>query len=130
MGVPIVLSIYSGGYIRCSRGDWPFPLTVTVESEHNKKYRYTPRSYFHFSLDGLVYLVIEVQSDKEERDRYRMILQGACAARLGRKIYKRPFIVMALYIKNDGSVKRYFLYQGGDDNMVCTFNPNNPAISQ
>ena len=130
MGVPIVLSICSGGYVCCSRGDWPFCLTVTVESEQDKKYRHTPQSSFHISVDELVHFMVQVQSDRDEKDRYQMLLQGACAARLGRKVYKRPFIVMALYIKNDGSVKRYFLYQGGDDNMVCTFNPNNPAISQ
>lgn len=50
-----------------------------------------------------------------------MFLQGACAARLGRNIYDRPFIVMALYIKSDGSVMRYLLFQGGDDTTVCTF---------
>lgn len=119
MGVAIVLSISSGGHICYSRGDWPFSLTVNVESE-NKKYRYTPRSDFHVSIDGLIHLMVEVQSDKDEKDRYRMLLQGACAARLGRNIYDRPFIVMALYIKSDGSVMRYLLFQGGDDTQVCT----------
>ena len=120
VGVAIVLSISSGGYICCSRGDWPFSLIVTVESE-SKKYHYTPRSDLHVSVDGLVHLMVEVQSDRDEKDRYRMLLQGACAARLGRKIYGRPFIVMALYIKNNGSVIRYLLFQGGDDTKVCTF---------
>jgi hypothetical protein len=102
--------ISSGGYICCSRGDWPFKSYVTVESEKSK-YRYTPRSYFHVSVDRLVYLMVEVQSDRDEKDRYRMLLQAACAARLGRKIYERPFIVVALYIENDGRVIRYFVFQ-------------------
>ena len=127
VGVAIVLSISSRGYICCSRGDWPFCLTVTVESE-SKKYRYTPRSDFHVSVDGLVHLMVEVQSDRDEKDRYRMLLQGACAARLGRKIYERPFIVMALYIKNNGSVIRYLLFQGGDDTEVCTFQSKQSCI--
>jgi hypothetical protein len=41
VSVAIVLLICSGGYICCSHSDWPFPLTVTVNSEENKKYRYT-----------------------------------------------------------------------------------------
>ena len=60
VGVAIVLLICSGGYIYCSCGDWPFDLTVTVESEEGKKYRYTPKSYFHLSVDGLVHLIVEV----------------------------------------------------------------------
>jgi len=40
-----------------------------------------------------------------------MLLQAACAARLGRLFYKSQFIVMALYIENSGRVKRYFVFQ-------------------
>jgi hypothetical protein len=124
VGVAIVLLICSGGYICYSRGDWPFSLTVTVKSEDDKTFRYTPQSDFHISVDGLVHLMVEVQSERDERDRYRMLLQGACAARVGRKIYGRPFIVMAVYIRNSGIVTRYLLFQGGqggDDTKVCTF---------
>ncbi|KAH9964027.1 hypothetical protein BJV74DRAFT_304161 [Russula compacta] len=92
------------------RGDWPFELIVSVESEQ-KKYRYTPRSDFHVSVDQLVYLLVEVQSDNDQSDRYRMLLQAACAARLGRKSYEDPFIVVALYIEKSGRVTRYFLFQ-------------------
>ena len=128
VGVAIVLSICSGGYICCSRGNWPFGLTVTVESEEKTKYRYTPRSDFHVSVDGLVHLMVEVQSERDEKDRYRMLLQSACAARVGRKIYGRPFIVMALYIQNNGIVTRYLLFQGGDDTKVCTFQSKQSCI--
>ena len=128
VGVAIVLLICSGGYIYCSCGDWPFDLTVTVESEEGKKYRYTPKSYFHLSVDGLVHLIVEVQSERDEKDRYRMLLQGACAARAGRKIYKRSSLVMALYIKNNGIVERYLLFQEGDDTKVCTFQSKQSCI--
>jgi len=52
-----------------------------------------------------------------------MLLQGACAARLGRNLFERPFIVMALYIEKCGRVQRYFLFQsdGPDSKKVCTF---------
>jgi hypothetical protein len=69
-----------------------------------------------------VYLLVEVQSDENQGDRYRMLLQAACAARLGHKSYKNPFIVVAFYIENSGRVTRYFLYQRDDDDLgVCTF---------
>ena len=54
-------------------------LIVSVESQQ-KKYRYTPRSDFHVSVDQLVYLLVEVQSDKDQSDRYRMLLQAMCGA--------------------------------------------------
>jgi hypothetical protein len=38
------------------------------------------RSDFYVSIDRLVYLLVEVQSDKDQSDRYRMLLQAACAA--------------------------------------------------
>ena len=69
---------------------------------------------------GLVYLMVEVQSDSAEGDRYRMLLQAACMARLGRHMFKQPFIVFALYIENSGQVTRYFVFQpDGDGDKVC-----------
>jgi hypothetical protein len=113
--------ICSGGHICCSRADWPFKLIVSIESE-KKKYRYTPRSYFHVSVDRLVYLLVKVQSEEHQGDRYQMLLQAACAARLGRQSYNNPFIVVALYIEGSGRVTQYFLFQrDGADPIVCTF---------
>jgi hypothetical protein len=102
--------IFSWGYICCSCGNWPFKLIVSADSPR-KQYRYTPRSDFYVSVDHLVYLLVEVQSDRNQSDRYRMLLQAACAARLGYLSYENPFIVMALYIENSGRVRRYFLFQ-------------------
>lgn len=69
-----------------------------------------------------MYLLVEVQSDNDQSDRYRMLLQAACAARLGRKSYEDPFIVVALYIEKSGRVTRYFLFQcDAAEPEVCTF---------
>jgi hypothetical protein len=114
--------ICSGGYICCSQGDWPLSLIVSVETEHRQKeYCYTPQSDFHISVDNLVSLLVEVQSDSHESDRYRMLLQAACMARLGRLFYNKLFIVVALYIDNTGEVTRYFVFQPDDTDWVCTF---------
>jgi hypothetical protein len=56
-------------------------------------------------------LLVEVQSETDKSDRYRMLLQAACCARLGRLIQNKPFIVVALYIENSGVVTRYFVFQ-------------------
>jgi hypothetical protein len=112
--------ICSGGYIYHSRASWPHKLIVSVKSE--KGYHYTPRSDFHVSVGQLASLLVKVQSNKNEDDRYRMLLHAACAARLGRHFYNNLFIVMALYITTDGTVKRYFVFQPDSaDRRVCTF---------
>jgi hypothetical protein len=111
----------SGGHTCCSGDSWSSHIIVHVESE-KRKYRYTPQSDFHVALDQLIYLLVEVQSDTNERDKYRMLLHAACVARLGRALYNHPFIVVALYIKNDGKVKQYFVFQrDSSDREVCTF---------
>jgi len=106
----------------CSRGDWPFKLIVDAKLD-NREYHYTPRSDFHVSVDQMVYLMVEIQSDRNQGDRYRMLMQAACAARLGRRFYMEPFIVVALYVENSGSVTRYFVFQR-DADTVCTFESN------
>ena len=117
--------ICSGGY---SRADWPFKLIVSIESQQ-KNYHYTPRSDFHVSVDRLVHLIVEVQSQKNQSDRNRMLLQAACAARLGRLSYRYPFIVVALYIENSGRVTRYFLFQRDDeDPKVCAFESKQSCV--
>ena len=50
-----------------------------------------------------------------------MLLQGACAARLGRKLRYCPFIVVALYIENSGRVTRYFPFQRARYNIVKSY---------
>ena len=120
--------ICSGGYIYCSRGDWQFKLIVSVDSPQ-KKYYYTPRSYFHVSVDRLMYFLVEVQSDENQRDRYQMLLHAACAARLGYLSYNNPFIVVALYVENTGRVSRYFLFQrDGTNSTVRMFEPEQSCV--
>jgi hypothetical protein len=121
--------ICSGGYICCSRGDWSLKLIVNVESE-NKKYHYTPQSDFYASVDELPYLLVEVQSDDYESDRYQMLLQAACVARFGCQSYGKPYIVVALYIEKNGRVTRYLVFQddGAEIGGVCTFESKQSCV--
>ncbi|KAI0286849.1 hypothetical protein BGY98DRAFT_16950 [Russula aff. rugulosa BPL654] len=103
-----------------SRLKWPLTLIVSVESEQ-KEYCYTPRSDFHVSIEQSMFLLVEVQSDKNKSDRYRMLLQAACAARLGRHLYNDLFIVVALYIQNSSRVTRYFVFQPDGANRRVSY---------
>jgi hypothetical protein len=109
--------ICSGSHIYCSGGDWPFKLIVSVEHPKNE-YRYTPRSDFSVFIDKLACLLVEFQSEKDQSDRNRMLLQAACAARLGRQMYNNTFIVVALYIETSGRVIRYFIFQRDDADLT------------
>ena len=76
-----------------------------------------------------MFLLVEVQSDKNESDRYRMLLQAACAARLGRHFYNDLFIVVALYIENSGTVTQYFVFQPDRaDPKICTFESKQSCV--
>jgi hypothetical protein len=127
VGVAIVLLFALEVTFINSRASWPHKLIVSVKSE--KGYHYTPQSDFHVSVDQLASLLVEVQSHKNEDDRYRMLLRAACAARLGRHFYNDLFIVVALYIKNSGTVKRYFVFQPDSaDSRVCTFESKQSCV--
>jgi hypothetical protein len=65
--------------------DWQLILVAEVKSE-SRKYRYMPRSDFHLSTHRLPLLVFEVLSNSNQSDRYRMLLQASCAARLGNSL--------------------------------------------
>jgi hypothetical protein len=62
--------------------------------------------------------MVEVQSQSDRSDLERMLVQAACAARLGhryRKDTSRPTIITAIYIDNIGSASRYFLFVIGNN---------------
>jgi hypothetical protein len=67
---------------------------------HSTKRFSCVRSTKRYTNRQLVYLLVEVQSEKDQSHRYRMLLKGACVARLGRQFYVKPHIVVALYIEN------------------------------
>jgi hypothetical protein len=85
-----------------------------------ENYSYMPRSDFYLALDGSIYLLVEVQSNENEADRYRMLLQAACATRLGNSLRQDdPFIVTAFYITSSGRMQRYFLFLSNRPPQVC-----------
>lgn len=79
------------------------------------KRQYTPRSDALLSINSLPHLLLEVVSDEDhEWDRFRMLLQAACLARLRRALRQEsadPFIVSAIYIDSNLRAAWYLLYQ-------------------
>jgi hypothetical protein len=120
VGVVTILSFAKKDNACFSCTDWPLKLLVHVHSD-GKNYSYTPRSDFHLSVGDLPYLIVEVQSEKAGSDRYRMLLQAACLARLGNGLNPtNPFIVTALYIESSGLIQRYLVFlPNPPDSEVC-----------
>jgi hypothetical protein len=61
--------------------------------------------------------MIEIQSQPDESDRARMLVQAACVARLGhtyRKHSNKPIIITAIYIDERGGASRCFLFVRDD----------------
>ena len=95
-----------------SRTQFPFPLVVHVRGE--KKLCYTPRSDFHMRIRDFPHLLLEVNSQPNESNRYRMLLQASCLARLGNSLRastsRGPIVIMAIYINKDFKASQYLLH--------------------
>lgn len=115
---------------------WDFFLMADLgypKEKPREMRRYEPHSDFHFDLDGLPYVILEVCSDKlRERDKTRMLVQAACLVRLGNSFSLEadacPFVVMAIYVGADLQATRYFLYQSNRESAVSNFPPVIPCL--
>src|SRR4051794_32036107 len=63
-----------------SQSQWPFPLVISF-TESGAKVMYTPRSDALLRVQDVPHMILELASNPEENDRYRMLLQAACLAR-------------------------------------------------
>ena len=89
---------------------WNFHLIAEVLEE---KSRYTPTNDASLCISQFPHLVLEVQSQENESDRYRMLLQAGCLARLGHALSKsptQPCIISAIYITYDFEAEWYLVY--------------------
>ena len=105
---------------------WRYSILMDSQVHPDVLCKYTPHS--NLSLVSKTYLchfiIGEVVSQKDESDRYRMLLQALVAAHVGRflvKSDKTPFILMALYLKKDLTVEQYLVSQTGENLLVCAF---------
>ncbi|TDL20627.1 hypothetical protein BD410DRAFT_361709 [Rickenella mellea] len=95
---------------------WSCPLLVEIQGERFRR-RYKPNNNFSLAHPNFSpYIIGEVATDESESNRYRMLIQGAAAVRLGNamrasKSEEQPFILQAIYLTNDFVAERYLMYQ-------------------
>jgi len=105
------MPVYCPNLDIASNRSWDLPLIADVFGEKSK---YTPNSDASLRINKFPHLVVEVASNDKESDRYRMLLQAACLARLGRVLRQSsapPVIVSAVYINNELSAEWHLVYQ-------------------
>jgi hypothetical protein len=99
--------------IQChSDSKLPFYLVVETPKEN---FSCTPRSDFHIRINNFPHLLLEVVSQTNESDRFRMLLQASCMARIGNSLRAptsgKPIVIMAIYIDKHFEATQYLLYQ-------------------
>ena len=109
---------------RCDSGiSLPFHLVVEVDGE---KLQYTPRSDFHMRINDFPHLVLEVNSQQNEGDHFRMLLQAACLSRIGNWLRAspsgKPIVIMAIYVDKDFNAHQHLLHQPDVQSTKVVFN--------
>jgi hypothetical protein len=119
-------------YRRLHRGhhSWPFSLIMKCEtgSEAGTLRTYLPRSDLLVFKSGLPRLLVEVNSVSAPRtslpsDLTRMLLCSAAVVRFANKFLdkytaNRDFVLLAMYIWDNGTTSRYSVYQKPNDRTV------------
>jgi hypothetical protein len=105
----------------------------SAEPAHERLRNYTPRSDFLIATSTLPRLLVEVNSTKMKDwppDLIRMLLSGASVVRFTNDFLeefrtKKQFVLVAIFIEQDGEATRYLLYQLKNDRdkvVCCAFN--------
>ena len=110
--------------IRCN-SDTLLPLHLVVETP-NEAMKYTPKSNFHMCIKDFPHFLLEVNSQSNEGDHIRMLLQAACISRIGNWLQtstpRKPIVIMAIYIDKDFNAHQHFLYQPDARSTEVVFN--------
>ena len=92
-----------------SNASWNFPLIVEV---NRIKTKYTPNSNVALQINKFYHLILEVNSNQDQLDCNRMLLQAGCLARLSHALSSTtPFIVSAVYITESLVATWYLVYK-------------------
>jgi len=102
-------------YLIRSGSGYNFHLVVETDGTRMK---YTPRNDFHLAINDFPHIVLEVNSQSNEADKFRMLLQAACLSRIGNWLRNpdcddkdRPIAIMAIYIDEGFRAHQYILCQ-------------------
>jgi hypothetical protein len=101
----------------------PFHLVVETPDE---TMRYTPKSDFHMCIKDFPHFLLKVNSQSNEGDHVRMLLQAACISRIGNWLRAstpgKPVVIMAIYIDKDFKAHQHFLCQPDEGSTEVVFN--------
>jgi hypothetical protein len=126
--LPPLIAIYR----RLYRGKQPWPIHLImkcepISDEKEQLGKFRPRSDLLVSKSSLPRLLVEVNSKPQKEwpeDLVRMLLLGGAIVRFANKFVdrfmeKENFVLLAIYIWENGEVSRYSLFQEQDGAGVC-----------
>ena len=94
-----------------SNKPWEISLIISCQDSLTS---YVPQSNFHIALRNFPNLLLEVNSNSNQGDKNRMLVQGTCLIRLGNALKvggPSNFMVKAIYINNSFKATKYMLFQ-------------------
>ncbi|GBE81004.1 hypothetical protein SCP_0307270 [Sparassis crispa] len=103
---------------------WQFPMFVTRRDSLGHVQKFHPNSDFSVVLREFQCPVIlsEVVSQKDENDRYRMLVEAIVAARVGKYLLKptsrKQFFVIAIYLTAFLEVERYIVSEDSSPQKI------------
>ncbi len=110
--------------IRCDSNTL-FPFHLVIEAP-GQNFMYSPRSDFHMCIKDFPHILLEVKSEQNQSDRYRMVLQASCICRIGNWLraptYGKQIVIMAVYVDEDFNAFQYLLYQPDVVSKKVAFN--------
>ncbi|KIY53172.1 hypothetical protein FISHEDRAFT_69034 [Fistulina hepatica ATCC 64428] len=124
------LRLPEGRETTTQRGDasWPFELVMKCSNapSYNQLRRHKPRSDFLVLKSTLPRLLVEVNSAASTQwpqDLIRMLLEGSAIVRFANGFVdafklKKNFILVAFYIRGQGEVNRFLLFQNENGHEV------------
>ena len=87
---------------------------------------YSPHSDFHVSIGGFPHIILEVNSQRTESDKFHMLLQAACLCRIGNGLRDSAsselIVIMAIYIDVNFKARQYILCQPDIKSTKVVFN--------
>ena len=100
-----------------------------IESDGcDQKITHTPRSDFHVSIRDFPHLVLEVNSQANQCDENRMLLQAACISRIGKWLRgptrrdSESIVIMPIYIDKYFNARQRILYRHNVESSQVVFN--------
>jgi len=109
------LAVQSVPYVTCDFGlGFPFHLLIETDDD-DQRMKYTPHNDFRVSIRDFPHIVLQVNSQPNEGDNFRMLLQAGCLSRIANWLRastsNEPIVIMAIYINEKFMAYQHILCQ-------------------